>query len=160
MTERNRRAVATKAGDARRQKSAEARADGESPGHGAKSEAVRGRAILALLSERTITGAARRSGVNEKTLRRWVAEDDEFKRELAEARGAMFQEGMNRVQALMAVAIDTLSILMGGEMPPNVRLGAARSVADLGLHQFEADTILQKLEDIDAYTRRHSRKVG
>jgi hypothetical protein len=46
----------------------------ESPrkGHGAKSDAVREQAILALLSERTIGQAAARCGVNERTLRRWL----------------------------------------------------------------------------------------
>lgn len=149
-------AVAAEAGDARPQKSAEARADGDSPGHGAKSEAVRERAILALLSERTITGAARRCAVNEKTLRRWMAEDDEFKRELADARGAMFQAGMNRIQALTAEAIDTLAELMGRQMPPNVRLGAARTVAELGIHQHDADTILRKIDEIEGYQRQRA----
>ena len=119
----------------RPQKSAEARVGDGSPGHGAKTEAVRQRAVLALLSERTVASAARRCGVNEKTLRRWMADDDEFKQELADARRAMFQAGMNRVQALTAVAIDTFATLMGRGMPPTVRLGAARTVAELGIHQ-------------------------
>ena len=42
----------------------------EKGGHGAKSEAVRERAIVALLSERTVADAAAKAGVNEKTLRR------------------------------------------------------------------------------------------
>lgn len=155
MTKPNKRAVVAKADDARPQKTAEARADGDSPGHGAKSEAVRERAILALRSEPTITGAARRSGVNEKTLRRWMVED-EFKRVLAEARGAMFQTGINRVQALTTVAIDTLAELMGRQMPPNVRLGAARTVAELGIHQNDADTILRKLDEMEANERQRA----
>jgi hypothetical protein len=39
---------------------------------------VRERDILALLSERTIGTAARRCGVNECTLRRWLAGDETF----------------------------------------------------------------------------------
>jgi hypothetical protein len=38
-------------------------------GHGSKSEAVRGRAILAILSESSIGAVAKRSGVGERTLR-------------------------------------------------------------------------------------------
>ena len=67
--------------------------------------------------------------------------DDEFKRELAEARGAMFQAGMNRVQGLAAEAIGTPATLMGPGMPPSVRLGAARTVAELEMHQHDADII-------------------
>ena len=47
-------------------------------------------------------------GVNERTLRRWMANDQAFKLALGEARGVMFQAGMNRVQALASEAINTL----------------------------------------------------
>lgn len=85
--------------------------------------------VLALLSEKTFAAAARRCGANEQTLRRWLADDEAFKRDLAEARHAVFQAGMHRVQALTADAIDTLATLMGRKMPPTVRLGAAQTVA-------------------------------
>ena len=114
---------------------------------------------MALLSEATLASAARRCGVNEKTLRRWTTEDDAFKRELGAARQAMFQTGMNRVQALAAVAIDTLAALMGRQMPPNVRLGAARTVAELGIHQNDAETIIRRLDEIEAQQRRQA-EVG
>ena len=58
----------------------------ETAGHGAKSEVVRARAILALLSEQTISKAATKAGVSEKTLRRWLADDEAFKAEYAAAR--------------------------------------------------------------------------
>ena len=47
-------------------------ADGRTSGagHGAKTEAVRERAIVALLSEPTIGDAATRCGIGERTLRR------------------------------------------------------------------------------------------
>src|SRR5688572_30109252 len=102
-------------------------------GHGAKSAAVRKRAILALMSEKTIGRAAAKCGVNEKTLRRWMAEDAEFKRELAEAQRLAFEAGMQRLQGLTAKAVDTLADLLAPNAPPNVRLGAARTVAELGI---------------------------
>ena len=52
------------------QKSAGARDPAKPAGHGSKPEAVRETAILALLSEKTIAAAAKRCGVNERTLRR------------------------------------------------------------------------------------------
>ncbi len=45
-------------------------------GHGAKSQATRERAVLALLSEKTITDAAKKAGVDESTLRRWLSQDE------------------------------------------------------------------------------------
>ena len=151
MMQRTRRAVTANADGDRPQKSGNAR-DGE--GHGARPVAVRGRAILALLSENTIGKAAAKCGVNEKTLRRWRTTDEDFKRELADARRLVYEDGMNRVQALTAMAIDTLAALMCRTMPPNVRLGAARTVAELGAHHHDADMILRRLDDIEAHQRQ------
>ena len=77
-----------------------------------------------------------------------------FAEATTEARHAMFQAGMDRVQALTADAIDTLATLMGRTMPPTVRLGAARTVAELAIHQHDSQTIMRKLEDIEAYQRK------
>ena len=126
----------------------------DSAGHGAKSVAVRERAILALLSEKTISKAAEKSGVNEKTLRRWLADDDAFKADYAAARQAAFEAGMSRVQALAGKAIETLDELLGEKDHPNVRLGAARTVAELGIHQHDAETIMRKLDEIEEHQRR------
>ena len=123
-------------------------------GHGAKPEAIRERAIVALLSEKSLTAAARRCGVNEKTLRRWISGDEGFKEALAQARTAMFQAGMHRVQALTSEAIETLAVLMGRSAPPTVRLGAARTVAELGMHQHDAEIILKKLDELEQWTRK------
>ena len=138
----------------RPQKSADASDLG---GHGAKSAAVRERAILALLSERTIGQAAAKADVNERTLRRWASEDEAFQAEYAAARQAAFQVGMNRIQTLTALAVDTLEELLGEKKHPNVRLGAARTVAEIGIHQHDAETILKKLGEIEAYQGQHRR---
>ena len=44
--------------------------------------------------------------------------------------------------------------LMKRNMPPNVRLHAARIVAELGIHQHDADTILRRLDEIEGVQRR------
>ena len=105
----------------RPQKSADGRDLG---GHGAKSAAVRERAILALLSERTIGQAAAKADVNERTLRRWASEDEAFQAEYAAARQAAFQVGMNRIQTLTALAVDTLE---GGLDPISWTLSERRN---------------------------------
>jgi hypothetical protein len=110
--------------------------------------------FLTLLSEGTIVKAATKCGLSEKTLRRWMADDEDFKRDLAEARRLVYDEGINRMQGLMPVAIETLAGLMRGIVPPNVRLGAARTVVELGTHQHDADTILRRLEEIETHQRQ------
>jgi hypothetical protein len=47
-------------------------------------------------------------------------------------------------------AVDTLAALMG----ESVRLGAVRTVAELGIHRDDAETILRKLGEIEALRRR------
>ena len=81
-------------------------------GHGAKTDAVREAAILALLTEKSIQLAAARCGVNERTLRRWLAEDDAFTAEYDAARKATCQAGIARVQALTARGVETLEELL------------------------------------------------
>ena len=126
----------------------------DAAGHGTKSAAVRERAILALLSEKTLVKAAAKSGVNARTLRRWLADDAAFKTDYATARHTAFEAGINRVQALMVRAVDTLEELLGEKKYPNVRLGAARTVAEMGIHQHDAETIMRKLDEIEEHQRR------
>lgn len=123
--------------------------DSEPKGHGAKPDAVRENAIVALLSEKTIAKAAAACGVNERTLRRWLSDDADFKAEYDAARTATFQVGMNRVQALTGRAIDALEDLLYATKYPAVRLGAARTVVEIGLHQRDAEVIMQKLDEIE-----------
>jgi hypothetical protein len=126
----------------------------EPAGHGAKTGAVRERAILALLSEPTLKQAAARCGIAEKTLRRWLAGDAAFQAEYEAARHATFQAAMNRIPALTVRAVQTLADLLDDATAPAVRLGAARTVAEIGMHQYDGETILRKLDEIEASQRR------
>jgi hypothetical protein len=131
-----------------------ARENGRSPGHGAASDAVRQCAILELLTGRTFGVAARAVGVHERTLRKWATEDEAFRAELKAAQQAMFEAGMNRIQGLTARAVDTFAELMGTDQPPTVRLGAARTVLEMGVHQYDAETIRKKLAEVEEFQRR------
>lgn len=130
--------------------------DSEPKGHGTKPDAVREKAILALLSEKTIGASASKCGVNERTLRRWLTEDAAFIAAYDAARLATFQAGINRIQALTAEAVDTLEHLLDAEKHPAVRLGAARTVVEIAIHQHDGDTILRRLDEIEAAQRRHA----
>src|SRR4029450_6122770 len=123
-------------------------------GHGAKPAAVREQAIVALLSEPTIRDAAAACGIGERTLHRWLTDDAAFQAEYEAARRATFKAAISRIPALTVRAVDTLAALLGDKEPPAVRLGAARTVADIGLHQYDAETILKKLDEIEARQRR------
>ena len=127
-------------------------------GTGPKSAAVRERAVVALLSEKTVTEAAAKAGVDESTLRRWMSDDEAFQAEYAAARTAAYQAGIYRAQALTGRALDTLEALLDDEKHPKVRLGAARTVAEIGIHQHDAETIMAKLDEIESDQRRDQRR--
>src|SRR3989442_15844603 len=116
--------------------------------------AVREQAILALLSERRLEDAAERAGVGVRTLRRWLTEDASFRADYEVARRALYTANMNRIQALQTRAVETLEDLMGASVSPAVRLGAARTVVDIAVHQHDAETILRRLDEIEALQRK------
>jgi hypothetical protein len=142
----------------RPQASVDSRDKGATPkGHGAKSGAVRDSAILALLEEKSLQLAAGRCGVNERTLRRWLNDDPAFQAEYVAARQAIYHAGMARVQALTGKSVDTLDELMDAKKFPAVRLGAARTIVELGIHQHDTETILRKLEELETAQQRARR---
>lgn len=129
-------------------------------GHGAKTGAVRDRALAALMTEPSVGLAARRVGVGERTLRRWLVEDTEFIQAYAEARAASFNAAMARVQAASGRAVETLEDLLEAKKHPSVRLGAARTIIELGLHEHDAATLLRKLEELERWQREAGNTTG
>ena len=82
-----------------------------------------------------------------------MVDDEEFKAALAAAQRVSFEAGMNRLQMLGVDAVNTLAALMRPDTPPTVRLGAARTVVELGLHQRDANVLLAKLAELEAWQR-------
>ncbi|PYR30037.1 MAG: hypothetical protein DMF90_28565 [Acidobacteria bacterium] len=80
--------------------------------------------------------------VGVRTLRRWLTEDPEFQADYAAARKAAFEASMSRMQVLEA------------KDHPTVRLGAARTLVEMGMHQHDAETIVRKLDEIEAVQRK------
>lgn len=119
----------------------------------ARNEASRERAIVALLSERSLGAAARKARVGERTIRRWIAEDIEFQRDLAVARRASFEAGVQRVQSLMGQAVSVLEDLLAEKKHPAVRLGAARTVIELALNRNDAEVLLTRVEELERLQR-------
>ena len=62
--------------------------------------------------------------------------------------------GVSRIQALNAKAVDTLDALLDVTDAPSVRLGAAKTIVEIGIHQHDADTIMRKLDEIEQWQQR------
>jgi len=83
------------------------------------------RAILALLTSKTMEEASQAVGVTSRTLRRWL-DLPEFRRALNEAEGDILAKVTRRLLSGSDEALDTLNYVMtAGEKPSDRRLAAA-----------------------------------
>jgi hypothetical protein len=108
------------------------------------------RAIAALLTTRDARAAAKQANVGERTLYRWLAEDDAFKRALSKAEGRAIDAAARRLISLQGTAIDTLkNVLDDAEASATVRLRAAQAVLDYLLKLRELRNIEQRLTALE-----------
>jgi hypothetical protein len=61
---------------------------------------------------------------------------------------------------VLVKAVDTLDDLLSEKKHPAVRLGAARTIAEIAMHEWDAETLLKMLEDIEAAQRLAARIVA
>ena len=78
----------------------------------------------------------------------------EFQTQYEAARHSTFQTAIRRIPALTITAVETLAELLRDTHPATVRLGAARTVVEVGQYQHDSETILKKLDELEARQRR------
>lgn len=100
--------------------------------------------LAALAGGATVQDAATLAGVSERTAHRRL-EDPAFQREVLAARAALVTGAVCKLAAASTEAADTLRALLGAESE-TVRLGAARSILELG-------TKLRESEEYEARIR-------
>lgn len=124
-------------------------------GHGAKTLAQREEAVLALAAGLSIAAAAAKADVGERTLKRWLAEDEPFREGLLTARRAAFAEGLQRVTGLAGQAAQALAdLLVSPRTPPAVRLGAIRVAFDVAIHERETEEFERRLANLETMLER------
>lgn len=88
------------------------------------------RALVALLEESTIEGAAEASGVDPSSLHRWM-KDETFEAAYKEAKRRLFDHAIGRIQQCASKAVDTLEEILGDvTAKDSARVTAARIVLD------------------------------
>jgi hypothetical protein len=108
------------------------------------------RAIIALLSEPSITKAARAANIGDKTLRRWL-DSEAFSRAYHAARKAVTRQATARIQAAMSKAVETLKTIMTDDQKPaSSRVAAARTILDYGLKFSELEDIESRLSALES----------
>jgi hypothetical protein len=105
-------------------------------------------ALNSLLASATITDAANRCGLNEKTLRRYLADAD-FQKEYRAARRVVFEQNIVRLQTLHDGAVDTLERNLTCENP-SVEVRSAQIIVESCRKDFETFDVLTRLEALEA----------
>ncbi len=126
------------------------------PGHGEKKSRKQDAAISALLSRGTIGEAAQAVGIDEKTLRRWMA-DPEFRAAFHQARAEVLQHSLGFVaEGLVHGALVLRQILRDPEAGASAKVAAVRLLYDLAFKDRELESLegrLAALEGALAYRK-------
>jgi hypothetical protein len=102
---------------------------------------------LALATGQTLRAAAEATGIGQRTVtRRWA--DPDFRRRVGELRAEMTSRALGRMADGMADAADMLRQLLSAESE-SVRLGAARSLLELGVKLRESVELEERLAALE-----------
>ena len=118
-------------------------------GHGQKLTRKKEQAIAALLSQPSIGGAAKKVGIGEKTLFRWL-QLDEFQRAYKAARRQVIDQTIAQIQTVMSEAVQTLLNVMSDDAAPaSAKVSAARAFLDIGFKVVEIEDLESRIEKIE-----------
>ena len=115
------------------------------------------RAILALLAERSIEAAAKSAEVADVTIWRWM-QQPEFKSRLRDARRAVVEGAIGRLQAAATQAVETLqrNLTCG---TPSVEVKAAATILDQAIKAIELFDVIERVEQLEARLGDGSREA-
>ena len=127
-------------------------------GYGEKITRKKEQAISALLSQPTIKAAAEVVGIGEKTLWRWLQNQD-FQETYMEARRQVVQQVISKVQQSMGKALDTLlEVMEDPDSPASSKVQAARSIIDFGLKGLELEDFDLRLSRLEEHLPRATKR--
>lgn len=108
------------------------------------------KALAALLTASTVNAAAQTAEVGYSTLRRWLKEDDAFRRAYQEALAALLEDAAVQAKMSLSPALSTLrEIVEDQSSAVPVRVQAARALLDYGLKLTEIMDVLERLEALE-----------
>jgi hypothetical protein len=109
------------------------------------------KALIALLTQPTISAAARKAGIGERTLHTWLGEAD-FATAYRDARRAAVTQAIARLQQISGKAVDALLEVIDTEYtpaPPAVRVSAASKILDLAMKATELEDLAERLAALE-----------
>ena len=118
-------------------------------GTGGKRHRQADAALAALLSEATIEAAAKKAGIGESTLLRWLAEPI-FKARYREARRQVVEHAVSGLQQAAGKAVAVLvAIAEDGAAPPAARVSAAKIILDQSFRGMEVLDLAERIEQLE-----------
>lgn len=105
--------------------------------------------VLALASGKSVAAAARQCGVCERTVYRRLA-DPAFRKQLTAVRADLVTRTAGKLTAAGLTAVQTLLDLQKADMPPAVRLGAAKAVLEAGVRLREGEQLEARVTELEA----------
>jgi hypothetical protein len=118
-------------------------------GHGAKFARKKEAAIVALLAQPNIEGAAKVAGVAPNTLLNWM-KDPEFDAAYRQAKRLAFGHAIARLQqASSAAAATLLRVMVDSSTPASAKIRAADSVLAHAAKAIEIENIDARVADLE-----------
>jgi hypothetical protein len=105
------------------------------------------RAIPYLVSSRTIDEAAKKARVSRYQIYKWL-DDPAFQDELKRQRDIVIKAALEKLQACVTEAVDTLSSLLSSKNE-NIRLRASQSIIDYTLKSIELQDLEKRISILE-----------
>ena len=106
--------------------------------------------LSALLQTPTLTDAAKLAGVSEVTVWRYLR-DPVFSEKYHNARKAVLDTAIKKLQAASGEAVETLRLIMAKENAnPGARVSAAKVVLEQAIKTGEIAEVLRRIESLEA----------
>jgi len=117
-------------------------------GHNDKFTRLREQAIAALLETATVSAAAKRTGVDESTLRAWL-KDPGFAEDYRTARRAVMTRATDRLAHACTDAVAHLVDVMAHSVNAAARVSASRAVLDYAFRAIELDDLATRVTRLE-----------
>jgi hypothetical protein len=106
-------------------------------------------AIVALLNCPTVKKAAEQVDINERTLHRWMDEDD-FSRAWRKARRQAFSHAISLTQQYAPMAVATLTRIANDQNAPHsARVSASTALLKFSRESIELDELAERVHDLE-----------
>jgi alpha-beta hydrolase superfamily lysophospholipase len=113
--------------------------------------APQGRAITALLSNRTVEQASLACDVPTRTLFRWLSDDEDFRESYRLARASVVGHAITSLQAAAAESVEVLrSIMHNEDAPAHARVQAAKITLEVAVEAVRAESLERRIKLLEA----------